>query len=526
MENQNKSTHWADITADKIIAIKGDKPSYTCASGITPSGTVHIGNFREIISTYLVVQALRERGKKVRFIYSWDDYDVFRKVPKNMNNPELLEKYLRYPITEVPDTSASHEESYARKNEIDVEVVLPRVGITPEYIYQASRYRSSYYAEDIKKALEKKSEIMAVLNEYRTTPLTDDWWPISVFSSFTNKDDTTVLSWDGEYGITYKDNITGQTETLDLRTAKGVKLSWRVDWPMRWVKEGVDFEPAGKDHHSEGGSFDTSKKIVKIFGGEAPVSFQYDFISIKGHGGKISSSSGDVISLEDVLEIYTPEVCRYLFASTRVNAEFSISFDTDVFKIYEDYDNTERIYFCVTEANEKKKEKESRIYELSQIKEVPKTISYQIPFRHLTNLLLINSLDVEKTISSLSDVKDDQIDRLREKAICAKNWIEKYADDEFKWTLSDGNIDNYNFNENEKSALRSLSRMCENELDVKSEKDISTRIYDIAHENSIEPQDLFKCAYLTLINREKGPRLAGFLKSIGKEKTVKILSQV
>jgi len=41
--------HWADETAAKIIFEKGEKELYTCASGITPSGTVHIGNFREII---------------------------------------------------------------------------------------------------------------------------------------------------------------------------------------------------------------------------------------------------------------------------------------------------------------------------------------------------------------------------------------------------------------------------------------------------------------------------------------------
>ena len=273
-ENQ---THWADIYADKIIREKGDKELYTCASGITPSGTVHIGNFREIISVELVVRALRAKGKNVRFIYSWDDYDVFRKVPKNMPQPELLETYLRKPITLVPDTTGQAE-NYARKNELDVERILPSVGVRPEYLYQAERYRSSMYAEGIKTALEHKEEIKAVLNEYRTQPLGDDWWPVSVFSSFTDKDTTTILAWDGEYGLTYRDDSTGQEETIDLRTTPYAKLPWRIDWPMRWAREGVDFEPAGKDHHSEGGSFDTSKKIVKFFGGEAPVSFQFDFI--------------------------------------------------------------------------------------------------------------------------------------------------------------------------------------------------------------------------------------------------------
>ena len=97
--------HWADLMAEKIIREKGELELYTCASGITPSGTVHLGNFREIITVDLVVRALRDRGKNVRFIYSWDDYDVFRKVPANMPNPEILEKYLRFPITEVPDTT-------------------------------------------------------------------------------------------------------------------------------------------------------------------------------------------------------------------------------------------------------------------------------------------------------------------------------------------------------------------------------------------------------------------------------------
>lgn len=60
---QNKSIHWADQTAEKIMDTWGEKDLYTCASGITPSGTVHVGNFREMISVELVVRALREIGR-------------------------------------------------------------------------------------------------------------------------------------------------------------------------------------------------------------------------------------------------------------------------------------------------------------------------------------------------------------------------------------------------------------------------------------------------------------------------------
>ena len=122
------SSHWADVTADKIIRERGDKEQYVCASGITPSGTVHIGNFREIISVELVVRALKDRGRNVRFIYSWDDYDVFRKVPQNMPKQDLLTTYLRKPITLVPDV-VGDDVSYAAHNEKSLEKVLPEVGI-------------------------------------------------------------------------------------------------------------------------------------------------------------------------------------------------------------------------------------------------------------------------------------------------------------------------------------------------------------------------------------------------------------
>ena len=519
-DNQN---HWADIYAEKIIREKGEKGTYTCASGITPSGTVHIGNFREIISVELVVRALRERGCNVRFIYSWDDYDVFRKVPKNMPKPELLEKYLRKPITLVPDTTG-RAENYARANEVDVEKILPTVGIHPEYLYQAERYRSGMYAEGMRTALEKRDEIREILNEFRSEPLADNWWPISIFSNFTDKDTTTVLSWDGEYGVTYRDDSTGQEETIDLRTTHAAKLPWRIDWPMRWAREGVDFEPAGKDHHSEGGSFDTSRRIVELFGGHAPVSFQYDFISIKGRGGKISSSSGEVISLYDVLEVYTPEICRYLFVSTRPNAEFAISFDLDVLKIYEDYDNCERIYFGLLEVNEKRRAKEKRIYELSQVsEEIPTEPGYQIPFRHLCNLLQIHGGNADEVIASLSNITESQKERLRARCACAWAWITTFSPEEFRWVLSTDNDPLRELSEEERAAIHDLASYTEEYLDSLSEKEFSTYIYKAASDHALDSGAFFTTMYRVLINRDKGPKLAGFMKACTKERVLSIL---
>ena len=508
-ETQIQSTHWADIMADKIIREKGDKEIYTCASGITPSGTVHIGNFREIITVELVVRALREKGKNVRFIYSWDDYDVFRKVPSNMPEPEKLREYLRKPITLVPDTTG-RAENYARGNEIAVEKVLPTVGVYPEYLYQAERYRSNLYAEQIRKALSMRDEIRAILNEFRTEPLDDDWWPVSVFSSFTDKDTTKVIGWDGEYGLTYVDTELGKEETIDIRTTPYTKLPWRVDWPMRWAYEGVDFEPGGKDHLTEGGSYDTAKSVVNLFGAEAPVTMRYDFVRLKGKGGKM---------------IYPPEIVRYLFVGTRPSSEFAISFDLDVLKIYEDYDNTERIYFGLLNVNEKKKEKESRIYELSQVddKAIPTEPGYQIPFRHLCNYLQIYSGDQEKVLARLDGITESQKERLRVRMTCAWNWLQKYAPEEFCFSLAKEGDELYQATDEELSAIRDFRVYADEFLDTLSEKEFSEYIYKTASDNGMDNADFFRLIYMVLINKEKGPKLAGFLKACGRDKTMEIL---
>ncbi|WP_461245939.1 lysine--tRNA ligase [Treponema sp. R6D11] len=531
--------HWADEAAAKIIFDKGEKELYTCASGITPSGTVHIGNFREIISVDLVAQALRDMGKKVRFIYSWDDYDVFRKVPKNMPKQDELESYLRFPITMVPDPW-ERDSSYARHHEVDVESILPKVGIFPEYIYQAERYRSSLYAQGIRKALEKRGVLKEILDKFRDDDhkIQGEWWPVSVFCEKCNKDETEIVGWDGDWGLSYKCNKCGNKETLDIRKAKGIKLSWRIDWPMRWEYEKVDFEPAGKDHHSQGGSFDTARHVCKdVYDWDAPITFRYDFIGTKGLPGKMSSSSGNVITLDDVLNVYTPEVARYLFAGTRPNTEFTISFDLDVIKIYEDYDKTERIAWKIEAAKDDTTyQKELRIYELSQVSEDGKTKRledrvkpYQVPFRHLCSLIQIADGDIEKTLADISandgNLKKEQLPALKTRSERAKYWVENCAPEEFRFKLlSEGSAVNSSFSETEKNAVRILrDDVISNIESFPDDKTCSSAIYSAAEKAGVDGKALFTAAYQALIGKDQGPRLASFLRAIDRQRLLGIL---
>ena len=53
--------HWAEKIADRIIKKNPDKEEYVCAAGISPSGSIHIGNFRDIATSLFVAKAIEKR---------------------------------------------------------------------------------------------------------------------------------------------------------------------------------------------------------------------------------------------------------------------------------------------------------------------------------------------------------------------------------------------------------------------------------------------------------------------------------
>jgi len=502
--------HWADQSAERVIKERGNKKKYVCAAGITPSGTVHIGNFREIITVDLVTRALKEKKKNVRFIYSWDDYDRLRKIPKNV--PEEFERYIGMPISDVPDPGKCHN-SYAEHFEKELEYSLSEVGIKPEFIRQNLMYKSCKYAEEIKTALNNRDKIRKILDKYRKEPLKKDWYPLTVYCEMCKTDFTKILSYNNEYEIEYECKC-GHKNKINFRKKGNVKLSWRVDWAGRQYFEDVDFEPAGKDHYAAGGSRITANEIIEsIWKRKHPIDLAYEWIGIKG-GKQFSSSSGNVLTLNDCLEIYEPEIIRYLFASTRPDTEFAISFDLDVIKIYSDFDKCERIYFGKEEISKEKLAKEKRIYEFSCIK-IPKKMPFQASFRHLAMLMQIYNGDIKEVNKNF----DEDVGK---RAIRSWNWVQKYAPEDFRFKIQD-KIE-IKLDEQEKKALRLLVNKLEK--NKYNEDSLFNEFYKICSEVEINNIDFFKAAYKVLINKEKGPRLASFILAIGKEKIIKLLKQI
>ena len=151
---------WIEETIDKIIKTFPDKKMYTLAAGISPSGVVHFGNFRDVMTCYPLLEEMRKRGMPVKLLFSWDDYDRFRKVPVGV--PESFSQYIGMPLSQIPSPTGG-KESYAEHFQKDFEEAMEILGIELEYHYQTSEYQSGRYDELMLHAIEKRKEIARIL---------------------------------------------------------------------------------------------------------------------------------------------------------------------------------------------------------------------------------------------------------------------------------------------------------------------------------------------------------------------------
>lgn len=528
------SQFWSDQLASKVTEKFESKEELVCASGISPSGLVHAGNFREIITTDLVVKSLQKRGKDVRFIYSWDDYDRFRKVPANV--PDEWEKHIGKPLSQVPDPEGCHE-SYADHFESKLEEELEGMHFDIEFIRQTEMYEKREYAEYVKTALEDRKKIKKILDQYRREPLEKPYYPLRIYCKECGKDFSEVKDWNGEYTVTYRCNECEETYELNFKEEPGVKLPWRVDWPMRWHYEGVDFEPAGKEHSADGGSRTTANELVQeIYNDEYPVHQMYEFVT--KDGSKISSSSGEnIFTVSELKKIYSPAVIRFLFSSTKPNKAFEIPFESeDIFQRYKNFDKIESGYYNPEEAEDDKQRTQwKRIYELSMI-QIPDEQPVRVPFKHASFIAQITPQEKwgSKGIESLKktghvpqELSEENKERVLERLERAKTWARDYAPEEYVYELTSEITEEIRdgLNEDQIEAVNLLAEMLD-ENDFDDTDQVDEKIFDIKKESELGTGAFFSTIYTVLLGREQGPRLSTLIMSKGVEETQELLEDV
>ncbi len=514
--------HWADVIAEKLIAMNPRKKEFVLAAGISPSGTVHIGNFRDVITVDLVGKALRDKGCKAELIFSWDEFDRLRKIPGNV--PANFSVYLGMPLAEIPDPYKCHD-NYARHFEADFEEVLPEFGIGIRFIHQADMYRKNKYYEGIKIAMEKRKEIAKILAKFKTQGMTkegiENYYPLQVYCTKCKSSlNTKIMKYEGDEATYYCK--CGQREKVDISKKNIGKLDWKVDWAMRWKYEDVSFEPGGEDHASPGGSYDVSKTIAKEIYGINPPLFQgYGFVGVEG-AFKMSSSKGTGISPKDLLEIYEPELLRWIFTRVKPLKPITLFFDNQIIRQYEEFDQKIIDYY-----NERLMNGEKREIEFSKTKR--QLAKIRIPFRQIASFGQIvqgNFSELKKMYDRLEQKYDEKM--LKERLEKSQVWIEKF-NPEMKIRVRETPNESYfkKLNKEEKEQIAKLREEMKKKMDTEK---LTSLVYEIPKKPGMTEEKkktmqraFFRNVYHMLINTDTGPRLPTFLLALGNKKVEKLL---
>ena len=524
--------HWSEEIAERIIARNPDKPEYVCAAGISPSGSIHIGNFRDIATSYFVVRALRKKGKKARLLFSWDEFDRVRKIPVNVAKVDGdMEKYIGFPYIDVKNPfPGTEEKTYAEYFENEFMRSIKKFGIEMDYRYQARMYRSGKYVEHIIHALKHRGEIFDILDSHRTQTAAEGereaYYPVSIYCPECGRDTTTVTSLSEDCTVAEYKCDCGHCGTFDFTKDFNCKLAWKIDWPMRWMYEGVDFEPGGKDHASPHGSYDTSKDISrKIFGYEPPIFQGYEFIGIKGTTGKMSGSSGLNLTPETLLKIYEPEVILWLYSKTEPLKAFDFCFDDGILRQYFEFDKMYNAVKSGEASDAYKAIMYNTTVEGREINTVPMSLLVQLGSVVDFNVPMLETVFEKIGTPYKYDQFAGRLDR-------AKFWLETCSPESVNKLRAGRNWDVYDaLDENAKKEIALLHAYLT--AGGYSLDELNTELYDIPKKVFGYDQDektlkklqgeFFKTVYKLLIDKEKGPRLYLFLYAVDKDRYVGLL---
>lgn len=522
---ESERMYWADSIASNLIRSNPKQKKFTCAAGISPSGIIHIGNFRDIITSDLVCRSLRDKGYEAELIFSWDEYDRLRKIPKGV--PEEFSKYLGMPLAEVPDPYKCHK-SYAKHFQAPFEEAIPQLITSIKFLYQAEKYKNNEYYKGIKTAMQKRKQIAEILAEFKTQGMTEkemeEYYPLQVYCGKCNKGTTTkIIDYDEEDKVTYKCEC-GNKETVDISKRNIGKLDWKVDWPMRWKHEGVNFEPGGEDHATPGGSFDVASRIAKkIYGIEPPYFQGYGFVGVEGVS-KMSGSKGTGIAPKDLLEIYEPELLRWLFTRVNPMKVLTLFFDSQIIRQYDEFDREVINYY-----ENKLPSTEKRALELATVNPKKPLVKERVPFRQAGSFGQVaqeNFKELKSIYKRIGEKYSDEI--LKQRLVKSQNWIDKFAP-ELKINVREIPNNNYykKLTKKEKEQIEKFKEGFEKHWDL---EDLTTFVYSVPkkpemteNEKKIEQRNFFKNVYQMLIDADTGPRLPTFLLALGKEKVKKLL---
>jgi lysyl-tRNA synthetase class 1 len=487
--------HWADRVADDVLR-EGRPP--VLSSGISPSGEIHIGNMREVLTADAVYRALADRGVAARFNFVADNFDPLRRVYPFLD-AERYAGLVGRPLSEIPCPCGKHD-SYAEHFLQPFLRSLRELGVDVEVERADRMYKSGRMTPWILRALDARDAIAAILTEHTGKQVGADWSPFQPLCT--------------ECGRITSARVTGfdaARETVDYACecggtgrapiAGGGKLVWRIDWPARWMALGVTVEPFGKDHATRGGSYETGARIARdVFGGEPPLPIPYEWIRLKGQGD-MSSSKGNVLAIGTILEVVPPEALRYLVMRERPNRTIAFDPGLPLLALVDEIDDA---------ASHGRDERAIELSRAGGFRPVG------VPFKHLVVVAQAARFDEGAVARTLERTGYTGIDRaaLAARLQHVERWLRTFAPADMRFVVADSlPPEARSLDADQRRFLARLAERLERGMDGEA---VHAAIYEVAASlPDVAPARLFQAIYLALIGKTRGPRAGWFLSLLG-----------
>ena len=537
-ETDSEARHdfWADVVADRIEARDPSDP-IVIKGGVSPSGVAHVGNVNEVMRGYFVAEVLRERGHEVRQLFTSDDKDPLRKLPRKLANADgevvglgdvdagALGRNLGKPYTAIPDPFGERE-SYAAHFAGLLRADADRLDVPIEMVSNTDLYADGDFDEAVRTVLSELDVVRETLGAYQDK-VDDTYVPFNPVCASCGQITETVTDVDLAAGtveyvctdLTLDDDVVEGCGHEGTATFREGKLPWRLEWPAQWDVLDVDFEPFGKDHAE--GSWPSGVDLARrVFGIEPPVPMVYEWFTLDG--AALSSSAGNVVTVPELLELLEPAVVRFFFALHPKRAR-----DLDVERIdqlVDRFDRFERAYFGEVDDPDLAGFAE-RAYPIvrgdpDRPTDADPADRVRLPYTFAAVLGMVEDPALREQLARDEGHLDDDtpawaVEEALGRVERARTWAER-TDNAYNYRLQT-DLPAVALDDDVAAALDDLADFVAAGHDGEA---IQAAMYETARDHDVEVSDFFAAGYQLFFDQPQGPRLGEFLGELEREYVV------
>ena len=511
--------HWADAMAQRLADISDH---HVIATGITPSGPIHVGNMREVLTAELVHRACHDIGVEAELIYVADDADPLRKVYPFLDQ-EAYDPYVGHMLADVPAPEGTG--NYSDYFLAPFLEALKEIDVNPRVVSNRQSYIDGLHNESTRQLCEGADEVQRILEQVSGRNVPDGWFPWTVRREDGALGGVEVIDWSWpEVEYRMQD---GSTAVANIEKAEG-KLPWRLDWPARWGWLGITFEPCGKDHFSAGGSYDTGRSVAEWLGQRPPDSMMYEWIYLRGEGA-MSSSTGTLVDTQQLLQYVPPEILRFLVAKNRPkrHIEFHLG---DLLSLADEYERTAQRWMMQLEKSPDvlpsksgvKRADEHRRFELSRTSVLTESPTTTIGSAHLAMVVQLKSTtdEVKAALIAAHGLDPEKLVGVERRIERMRAYVEsEHLPEEARLRVR---ILEEDIPSQYTEILNQLNR-CWTNLERWDSGDLQKTVQEVARTMDVSPKQVYTAAYTALLGRPSGPRLGSLAVALGRQTTLDLL---